>query len=143
MKNKKLEVPDVSAPVKLIDLPEGIEFHPAMRSRIDAILCRVTQKTTGKGPRYSKLHVARWVLQEAGFKPGKRYTVVRGKAPHHRWIRVEEASFGQKLGTKGTLSLTVGGILKRDLQLKNEEVTPLIGGGAIYFELPNTWMIAS
>lgn len=138
MKKPKSQ-PDI---VRKIDLPPGIEFHPALRSRVDAIQCRVTQKTNGKGPRYSRLSVARWVLEEAGFKSGSRYTVVRGKAPHHMWIRVEEASFGQKLAPKGNLSLTLGTVLKRDLQIKGEEVTPLIGERAIYFELPANWMMA-
>ena len=120
-------------------IPVGIEFEAPVRTRSDALECRVTNLEQD-GKRYSRLTVARWVLNEAGFKSGKKFVALRGKHPHHRWVRVEEADYGQRLPDKGSLSLSITQIIKRGLTLKNEKIKPLLGQDAVYFELPEEWV---
>ena len=101
-------------------------------------MCRVTETTYG-GHKTTLLSLSRSALQEAGFTSGARLVLLRGKPPHNRWIRVEKASFGKRLPDKGAISLSLKSILRPNMGLKNEIVTPLMGEEVIYFELPATW----
>lgn len=121
-------------------VPQGIEFIAPPRTRADALECKITN-TEKHGKRYSRLTIARWVLHEAGFKAGQKLILLRGKRPHHRWIRLEEADYGQRVSDKGNLALSVKQVLKPDLRIKSETVTPLVDKGSIYFELPEQWVI--
>jgi hypothetical protein len=120
-------------------LPKDIVFEAPPRTRVDGLECRITN-TERKGKRYSRLTLARWVLKEAGIKEGQRVALRRGKAPHHRWVRVEPASYGQTVPEKGNVAVSVKHILKSSLKLEGETVQPMLGKEAIYFELPEHWL---
>jgi hypothetical protein len=121
-------------------IPANIQFELPLRTRSDAVDCRITNLDRN-GKRDCRLTISRLIMSKAGFKPGQRFTVLRGKAPHHRWIRVEPANYGQRLSDKGSLSLSVRQIMRHDVKLKAEKVEPLLGKDAVYFELPENWVI--
>lgn len=121
-------------------IPSDIQFEAPVRTRSDSLDCRLTNVEVNK-KRLSKLTIARWVINKAGFKPGNRFVALRGKSPHHRWVRIEEADYGQRLSEKGSLSVTVSQVIKRGVTIKNENVTPLLGDKAVYFELPEEWVV--
>lgn len=121
-------------------IPSDIQFEAPVRTRSDSLDCRLTNVEVNK-KRLSKLTIARWVINKAGFKTGDRFVALKGKAPHHRWVRIEEADYGQRLSEKGSLSVTVSQVIRRGITLKNENVVPLLGEKAVYFELPEEWVV--
>lgn len=119
-------------------VPKGIEFYLPAKIRADGGECRVTEATYG-GNKTVLLNLPRSTLVDAGFKGGDRVVLLRGRPPHDTWVRVEKAKFGKKLSDKGAVSLSLKAILKGGLGLKNEVVKPIMGEGAVYFQLPATW----
>jgi hypothetical protein len=121
-------------------IPTNIQFEPPLRTRSDSLDCKITN-IDRNGKRDCRLTISRLIMNKAGFRAGQRFTVLRGKAPHHHWIRVEPADYGQRLSEKGSLSLSVRQIMRSDVKLKAEKVNPLLGNDAVYFELPEQWVI--
>ena len=127
-------------PKRMNAIPKDIEFYLPAKTRADGDVCRVTETLYG-GNRTTLLSLCRSSLSEAGLEGGDRVILLRGKPPHNRWIRVEKAKYGKKLPEKGAVSLSLKSFIKANLGLKNEMVTPITGDGAIYFELPASWLV--
>ena len=138
MPNKTLTSTRRGLPKRMNAVPKDIQFYLPAKTRADGDVCRVTETTYG-GHRTTLLSLSRSSLSEAGFTGGDRIVLLRGRPPHNRWVRVEKAKYGKKLPERGAVSISLKSFIKANLGLKNEMVTPIMGEGAIYFELPGTW----